>query len=64
MKRFKIMFATAGVLLIMVSCNKDYTCECFSSGNKYELSSDSKEGADAACEKYQDDPFNGNCELI
>ncbi len=63
MKLSKKLFALICTLTLAASCNKNYTCECFSSGNEYELTSNSKAGADAECETYQDDPFNGNCEL-
>jgi hypothetical protein len=63
MNPFKAILVLFGIIFMITSCNKDYTCECFSSGKTYPITSESQQGADAECETYQSDPFNGNCEL-
>jgi hypothetical protein len=64
MKTSRIIFALIAIGLSTLSCSKSYKCQCFTSGNEYPIGEVSRSEADAVCETYEDDPFNGNCAVI
>jgi hypothetical protein len=63
MKSITKSIVVLSLLTGFFSCNKTYSCECFTSGKTHSLESNSKQGAITACNEYEVDIFNGNCEL-
>jgi hypothetical protein len=50
--------------VLAISCSKSYKCQCFTSGNEYPIGEVSLAEAEATCNNYEEDPFNGNCAVL
>jgi len=61
-KKLVIFFFVLG--LLVTGCSRSFKCQCFTSGNEYPIGDVPRSEADAICETYEDDPFNGNCAVV
>lgn len=61
MKRFVPLILS--IAFLFIACERDYTCYCNTSKKTFTLSGTSKDAVRLECEKYEDDLFNGNCEI-
>ena len=64
MKAKTVGFIMITMSVLAISCSKSYKCQCFTSGNEYPIGEVSLAEAEATCETYEEDPFNGNCAVL